>query len=89
MSPLDLMKASAAKSNAAYRRKYGGKPSFHVEPLNMPREQYLAKVADRRARVAELRAQGRTLKQIARHLGVKYDTVRTDAYVIRLKDRQQ
>ena len=72
MTPLDRMKATAKKENAAMRKVCG---------LGMGNRKSNAcpKVAARRERLAEMQRSGMTLVQIAIELNVTYSTALSDS----------
>jgi DNA-binding CsgD family transcriptional regulator len=59
--------------------QFGVSPRTIQRLMAEPRGQYLARAQDRRRRVAELRAEGKTMRTIADQLGVSVGLVATYA----------
>lgn len=72
MTALDLMKETAAKESAIWREHFS-------DEIDMSKSHPCPKVAERRGKVAALRAQGMTLAEIAEQLEVTLSTVKSDS----------
>ena len=59
--------------------QFGVSPRTIQRLMAEPRPEYLARAQDRRRRIAELRAQGKTMRAIADQLGVSVGLVATYA----------